>query len=118
MKLEKFKSKFNEFWDNNIASKPQLLSNVERSDTERKAILQTHIIQFASKGWNLDTQTEFAAVMSSGKRLNHILHLLLSIVTLGFWLFVWFLLLMFNRITKKTISVDRYGNTYFESRRI
>ena len=113
-----FKSKFNSFWTKNIATKPIVLSSTERSDSERKSILEKQIIFYASAGWSLETQTEFAAVMSSGKRLNHILHLLLSIVTFGFWLIVWLFLLMVNRITKLTISIDKFGNTTIESRKI
>ena len=118
MDANRIKSKFNSFWANNIASKPIVLSTTERSDSERKSMLEKQIIFYVSTGWSLETQTEFAAVMSSGKGLNHILHLLLSIVTFGFWLIVWLFLLMVNRITKKTISVDKFGNISIESRKI
>jgi hypothetical protein len=118
MDANTIKSKFNNFWTKNIATKPIVLSTTERSDSERKSILEKQIIFYASAGWSLETQTEFAAVMSSGKRLNHILHLLLSVVTLGFWLIIWLFLLMVNRITKKTISVDKFGNTSIQNRRI
>jgi len=106
------------FWAKNIATKPIILSTTERSDAERKSILEKQIIFYVSTGWRLETQTEFAAVMSSGKGLNHILHLLLSIVTIGFWLIIWLFLLMVNRITKLTISIDKFGNTSIESRKI
>ena len=118
MDANTIKSKFNNFWAKNIATKPIVLSTTERSDSERKSILEKQIIFYASAGWSLETQTEFAAVMSSGKRLNHILHLLLSVVTLGFWLIIWLFLLMVNRITKKTIRVDKFGNTSIQNRRI
>jgi hypothetical protein len=118
MDANAIKSKLNNFWAKNIATKQIVLSTTERSDSERKSILEKQIIFYASAGWSLETQTEFAAVMSSGKRLNHILHLLLSVVTLGFWLIIWFFLLMVNRITKKTISIDRFGNISIENRRI
>ena len=65
--MKKVKNGFNNFWDKNIATKPLILSTTERSDTERKSLLEQQIISYVSRGWRLDTQTDFAAVLSSGK---------------------------------------------------
>lgn len=48
--------------------------------------------------------------MVKGHRLNHVLHLLLSIVTLGLWLIVWILLASFGGETRWLVKVDEYGN--------
>lgn len=42
-----------------------------------------------SKGWAIESRTDYTAVLVKGKRVNHILHLLLSLVTVGFWIPVW-----------------------------
>ena len=34
-------------------------------------------------------------------RTNHVLHLILSVLTLGFWIFVWILVAMSNGIERK-----------------
>ena len=111
MDVNTIKTKINNFWARNIATKPIILSTTERSDAERKVILEKKIILYVSSGWNLDTQTEFAAVLRTGKRLNHILHLLLSLVTFGFWILVWIFLGLINRVSTTTITVDKFGNT-------
>ena len=43
-------------------------------------------------GSRVESQTEFQAVMVKGRRTNHLLHLLLSVISLGFWVPVWVLL--------------------------
>jgi hypothetical protein len=111
MDMKKIKNSFNSFWDKNIATKPVILSSTERSDAERKSLLEKQIISHVSRGWRLDTQADFAAVLSSGKRLNHILHLLLSIVTFGIWIIFWIVMGLTNKIATVTISVDKFGNT-------
>jgi hypothetical protein len=118
MDVNSFKTKFNDFWARNIATKPIILSTTERSDAERKMILEQKIILYVSRGWNLDTQTEFAAVLRHGKRLNHILHLLLSLVTFGFWILVWIFLGLVNRVSTLTITVDKFGNTSILNKKI
>lgn len=42
-----------------------------------------------AEGWRIESQTATMAVLVKGKRPNHILHLILSIVTLGLWLIIW-----------------------------
>lgn len=111
MEIKKIKSTFNNFWDKNIATKPVILSTTERSETERKSLLEKQIISYVSRGWRLDTQTDFAAVLSYGKRLNHILHLLLSIVTFGIWIIFWIVMGLTHKIATVTISIDKFGNT-------
>ena len=105
------------FWNKNIATQPQKISTTEFSDSDRKSILEKQIIFHVSSGWRLDTQTEFAAVLSRGKGLNHILHLLLSLVTFGLWLIVWLMLLLVNRIHTMTIQIDKFGNTLINTKR-
>ena len=43
-------------------------------------------------GWRVETYGPDQVVMVRGRRPNHVLHLLLSIVTLGLWLPVWAIL--------------------------
>ena len=92
---------------------PREISTTIRSVEERKAILAKGIVMQVANGWRLDVQTDFEAVLSSGKKVNHILHLLLSIVTVGMWILPWILMAMGNRIRRQTISVDEFGNTRF-----
>lgn len=41
------------------------------------------------KGWRVESQTASATRLVKGHRTNHILHLILTIITAGLWLPVW-----------------------------
>ena len=40
-------------------------------------------------GQRLESRSDFQAVLVEGHRVNHVLHLLLSLVTFGLWFIVW-----------------------------
>jgi hypothetical protein len=77
---------------------------------ERKAILADCITDWIGAGWRVETQSDYQVVIVRGHRPNHILHLFLSIFTLGLWaVFVWLPLTLFGGEKRKTITVDEYG---------
>ncbi len=61
-------------------------------------------------GYRVESQTDINAVLVKGKNVNHILHLILSLITFGIWLFVWPLVWYFNREQRLILNVDDYGN--------
>jgi hypothetical protein len=61
------------------------------------------------RGWHVESQTDYQVVLVSGHRPNHILHLLLSLITLGLWLPVWLLLTIFGGEKRRVITVDERG---------
>ena len=44
-----------------------------------------------------------------GRRPNHLLHLVLSVITFGIWLFVWLGIAAFGGESRFRLSVDEYG---------
>lgn len=44
-----------------------------------------------------------------GKPTNHVLHLILSIITLGVWIPVWICVVIFAGEKQRFVSVDEYG---------
>ena len=62
------------------------------SDDERRAALARRLAVLAPDGWQVESESEFQAVVVRVKRPNHILHLVLSVITLGLWLPVWLVL--------------------------
>ena len=96
-----------------IQSTKQQLSTTQRSDEERREILQKLLAEESRHGWKVQHESSFFASLVKGKRPNHILHLLLSIVTLGFWLPVWVILGISMGERNQTIEVDRFGNATF-----
>ena len=52
-----------------------------------------------------------AVLVKQGEKVNHLLHFLISMVSCGFWLFVWgWLALIKNKEQRIRISIDSAGN--------
>ena len=81
------------------------------STEERREILEQCIIGVTAQlGYRLESRTEFSATVISGAKVNHVLHLLLSIVTAGLWIIVWVLIGLTGGEQRWFIYVDEYGN--------
>ena len=62
-------------------------------------------------GYRVESQTDYQAILVRGRRPNHLLHLILSIVTLGLWaIFVWLPVAVFGGEKRRVVTVDAYGN--------
>jgi len=81
-----------------------------KTPDERKAILADAVAGQVRKGWGVQSQTDFQAVLVRGHRPNHLLHLILSIVTLGLWIPVWIVLSIVKRERHRVVQVDGFGN--------
>lgn len=86
----------------------------ELSEQERKAALARAVAAQVRDGWHVQSQTDFQAVLVKGKRTSHGLHLFLSFITLGLWLFVWAIVWFLNRDQHKVVDVDPYGHVNLE----
>lgn len=78
---------------------------------ERKALLASAVANQVRQGWRVESQTDFQAVLVRGQRPNHILHLILTLVTLGLWGFVWLAIAIFGGEKRAVVDIDAYGNT-------
>ena len=80
---------------------------------ERKQVLaQTIANTLARSGrWRVESQSDYNAIVVKGSRPNHILHLILSIVTFGIWLIVWLIVALVLKEKRYLLTVDAYGNT-------
>jgi hypothetical protein len=74
------------------------------SDDERRAWLAQQVDEHLRNGWQIESRTENLASLRIGKPINHVLHLLLTLVTCGVWVLVWIYLAMFQGERRKTIS--------------
>jgi len=80
-----------------------------RTPEERKQILKDFIIKQVSQGFKVELQEDFSTVLVFGKNPNHILHLLLSLITFGVWIFIWILMIFFSREKRYLFKIDEYG---------
>jgi hypothetical protein len=89
---------------------PAAAPSLQKTADERKAQLDAHLAALAGQGWRIENRSDFQATIAKGHRTNHILHLILTIVTLGLWLIVWILMAIIGGEKRRLASVDPYGN--------
>ena len=58
---------------------------------------------------------DYQAILVKGHRPNHLLHLVLTIVTLGVWGIVWLGVIAFGGEKRMSASVDEWGNTNIQN---
>jgi len=68
-----------------------------KAPDERRETLERAVRRQVSLGARVDSQSDYQAILLTGHRPNHVLHL----VTLGFW----------GREHRTSVSVDESGNT-------
>lgn len=76
---------------------------------ERSERLAQLISQYAREGWRVESQSATQAQLVKGKPTNHVLHLLLSLVTLGIWIPVWICVAIFGGEKHKLVTVNERG---------
>lgn len=97
-------------WYGKPKSKPENLDGlVELSDSERINILREFVIRQVANGASIELQENFSAVLIWGRKANHILHLLLSLVTFGLWIIVWILIAINSGEKRHLYQIDKYG---------
>lgn len=83
----------------------------QRTSEERQEILAGAVSGHVRKGWRVESQTAHQAIIVKGRRPNHLLHLILSFITLGVWaLLVWLPLVVFGGEKRRVLTVDPFGN--------
>jgi hypothetical protein len=84
---------------------------LQKSPEERKAALAQHVASaVATQGARVESQSDFQAVLVTGKKVNHLLHFLIGLFTLGLWWIVWIILAIVGGEKRHLIQVDDYGN--------
>lgn len=63
-----------------------------------------------TRGGRIESQTGSSAVLVRGNRVNHILHLLLTVLTLGFWVIVWLIVSAAGGERRRVVNADEFGN--------
>jgi hypothetical protein len=76
------------------------------TDAERREALDGAVQRAVEKGARLESRTDYSAVLVVANKPNHVLHLVLSIVTLGIWLLTWFLVIRRGDEARIQVTVD------------
>jgi hypothetical protein len=59
--------------------------------------------------------SDFQATIAKGKETSHVLHLLLTIFTVGLWLIPWLVLGVAGGVKRKMITIDEYATWSFKT---
>ena len=92
-----------------IQSDKMFMQRTEKSDSERKSILDKLIVVQVGRGASEVMRTDFEVVLSYGGKANHVLHFILSLLTFGIWLIVWLFIALGNKPKRYTYTVDKFG---------
>jgi hypothetical protein len=98
-----------------LADGADALSQVERSDEERRTLLLGAIDGQLGDGARIDSQDDFSAVLVRGRPTRHLMHFVISLLTIGTWSPVWILITAVGGEKRTTIDVDRFGNVFVKS---
>lgn len=81
-------------------------------DGQRQQALATAVQQEVTRGGRVESQGPYNAIIRYGKDINHVLHLILTLVTCSVWGLVWLALVINQMVQKKAVSlqVDPFGN--------
>lgn len=81
-----------------------------QSPEERRQILADAIAARLAQGRRVESQTDYHATLVWGHRRNDVLHLLLTVFTLGLWVLVWGVMGAAVREHREMVSVDEWGH--------
>lgn len=81
----------------------------EITDAERIELLRSYVVRKVAFGASVELQDDFSAVLIWGRPVNHILHLLLSLVTFGLWIIVWIFIAVNSGEKRRLFQIDKFG---------
>ena len=81
-----------------------------KTSDERKALLGQAVSNAVRQGARVEGQSDYQSITVQGKPVNHILHLILTLVTFGLWAIIWIILVLTGGEKRRTITVDEWGN--------
>lgn len=84
-------------------------------DDARRQALANAVHAEVVRGARIESQSDFTAVVVHGRPVNHVLHLLLTLVTCGMWSLVWLLLVLTGGEKRVSLMADPWGNMVRES---
>lgn len=82
------------------------------SGEQRTAALERYVSEAGRQGWRVQSMSASQAQLVKGKHHSHILHLVLTLITLGLWLLVWIPLAVFGGEKQRLVTVDEFGRVH------
>ncbi len=89
---------------------PQIPMGQPATADQRRRNLAQAVQTEVAGGWRVESQTDESAVVVKGGQTNHVLHLILTIITCSAWGLVWIAMAIINRRQAVMLRVDEFGN--------
>ena len=71
----------------------------------RRNKLDAKVAEAVRHGWRVESRSETQAVIVRGSNPNHVLHLILTILTFGLWAVIWIVMSLSGGEEREVISV-------------
>jgi hypothetical protein len=85
-------------------------SKTKLSDAKRGELLaKVGTYKVGHSDQRVEHQGDHKAVLVSGSKPNHLLHLILTVLTFGLWAIVWIIVAISGGEKRNTVAVDEYG---------
>lgn len=88
------------------------IPGVRVTDEERRRRLTLEIRGLVLAGSRIETRNEFDAVLARGSEVNHVLHSIVTLATVGLWAPVWLYVALSRGVRRTFVTVD--GSGYVE----
>lgn len=79
------------------------------STEQKRQVVTAEVTRAVSKGARVELQTDESAVVVFGHRVNHVLHLILTLVTAGLWALVWIIAAIVGGERRQTLTISDVG---------
>lgn len=85
---------------------------MDTTHSERVEAMDSHVLALMRQGYRIESRSEYSTVLVKGRRPNHLLHLILTIVTFGWWLFVWLWVAVLGGERRVSLHVDKFAQVH------
>ncbi|MCV7353466.1 DUF2510 domain-containing protein [Mycobacterium parmense] len=100
-------------WTPSLAPMPQpttVVGAAMPSKPQRATALDQELMAVVARGGRVEARTTTSAIVATGRPINHVLHLLVTVLLCGLWLPVWIVMTVSGGEKRTTISVDENGH--------
>ena len=82
-----------------------------KSASERKELLARSVQSHVAQGYRVESAAgDYGAVLVKGHKPNHLMHLIITLLTAGVWLVGWLIRIAMGGEKRLMLAVDEYGN--------
>lgn len=78
-------------------------------DMQTRAALDAYAARKVAHGYRVEPLSDTSFVLVKQKRIRHVLHLVLTLLTGGVWGLVWLVIFLRNKPHRTVVTVDEYG---------